>query len=219
MDCCSKLHFQPSCQRGPCAHTILLDRILLAPILEGVPTVVLPKFTPETFFNAVSKYRVTLGMVVPPILIHLAQNPLVEKYDLTSLRMLMSAAAPLGKGLTLRVIERLTKLGGEKAKGLAVTQGYGLTETTGVATALKPGLSLAKSGSIGTPYPVLQARLIDLDGNDVPKGQVGELCMKGTTIMRGYWNNERATRETFIEGQPGWLKTGDSAQIDEDGFI
>lgn len=158
-------------------------------------------------------------MVVPPILITLAHNPLVEKYDLTSLQMLLSAAAPLGQGLTDKVLDRLRKQGGSKVDRLRITQGYGLTEVTGVAVTLKMQYADTKPGSVGTPYATLQYKVVDDDGKDLPAGETGELCMRGTTVMKGYWRNEKATEETFLPGPGRWFKTGDSCRIDEDGFI
>jgi 4-coumarate--CoA ligase len=194
-------------------------RILIAPLVEGIPAVILPRFMPETFLDAVSRYRITIGIVVPPILLMLAHHPLVAKHDLSSLQMLMSAAAPLGEGLTNQVLDRLKKQGGEKAKGLKITQAYGLTETTGASVSLKVQFVEKKFGSVGTPYATFQYKVVDDEGKDLPPGETGELCMRGPGIMKGYWRNKKATEETFLPGPERWFKTGDSVHIDKDGFI
>ena len=158
-------------------------------------------------------------MVVPPILLMLATHPLVAKHDLSSLQMFMSAAAPLGQGLTNQVLDRLKKQGGAAAKNLKITQAYGLTETSGASVSLRLEFVESKAGSVGRPWATFQYKVIGEEGEDLKAGETGELCMRGPGIMQGYWRNPKATEETFIPGPERWFKTGDSVRIDEDGFI
>ncbi len=158
----------------------------------------------------------------------MASSPLVEKYDLSTLKGVVSGAAPLGDGLTKRVLARMHPT-------FRITQGYGeglifrlqtrvsqtyttvpgLTETSPTTHYMPLHLAADNSGSIGVLVPHLETRLVDIDGNDVEDGQPGELWIKGPTVMKGYWRNEEATKNTF-EGD--WFKTGDIAQRDKDGF-
>ena len=131
----------------------------------------------------------------------------------------MSAAAPLGQGLTNQVLDRLKRQGGETAKNLKITQAYGLTETSGASVSLRLEFVESKAGSVGRPWATFQYKVIGEEGEDLEAGETGELCMRGPGIMQGYWRNRKATEETFIPGPERWFRTGDSVRIDEDGFI
>jgi 4-coumarate--CoA ligase len=195
------------------------------PLVVKIPCVTLPKFEPVLFLQTVEKYRITWALIVPPILVILANLPMVDDYDLSSLRSLMSGAAPLGEGLTRKALARLRK-GGKKGPGnpdLMIVQGYGLTETTAPCMCTKVEHGLTKIGSAGQLIPGTEAKLVDIDGNAIPidfdrpskRSQAGEFCLRGTTVMKGYWNNPEATKGTFLEG--GWYRTGDIAEVDQDG--
>ncbi|HKJ35892.1 MAG TPA: AMP-binding protein, partial [Solirubrobacterales bacterium] len=128
----------------------------------------------------------------------------VDEHDLTSLRMVMSGAAPLGPELTEQVSKRLD---------VPVTQGYGMTELSPV-THLCP-LDRIKPGSIGLPVPGTETRIVDPEtGEDADRG---ELWIRGPQVMAGYLNNDEATAETITDDE--WLRTGDVAEADEDGFL
>ncbi len=167
-----------------------------------------PRFEPEAFLSSIEKYRITWGLIVPPILVIMASSPLVEKYDLTSLKGVISGAAPLGEGLMRRVLARMHK-------DFFITQGYGLTETSPTSHYMPLTEAPDHVGSCGRLVPHLQARLVDVDGNDVDEGQPGELWLRGPSIMKGYWHNEAATKGTM---HGDWFKTGDIAQRDKDGY-
>lgn len=203
------------------------DSLVCFPLAVVIPCVCLPKFEPVLFLQTVEKYKITWALIVPPILVILANLPIVDDYDLSSLRSLMSGAAPLGEGLTRKALARLRK-GGKKGKGnpgLMISQGYGLTETTAPCTCTQIEHSLIKIGSAGQLIPGTEAMLVDIDGNPIPiefgresgRSQPGEFCLRGTTVMKGYWNNPEATKGTFLDG--GWYRTGDIAEVDKDGFF
>jgi 4-coumarate--CoA ligase len=176
------------------------------------------------FLKTIQTYRITWALLVPPILVVLANHPIVDDYDLSSLRSIMCGAAPLGEGLTRKAIQRLNK-GKKEGEGLTISQGYGLTETTAPCMAVKVEDSVRKIGSAGRLFPGLEAKLIDLDGNAIPisfegegrRSKPGEFCLRGSTVMKGYWNNPKATEGTFLED--GWYRTGDIAEVDDEGFF
>ena len=114
-----------------------------------------------------------------------------------------------GMALQLDTAERW-----ENLTGCRICEGYGMTETSPVVT-INP-LERIKLGTIGLPVPSCELKVIDNDDNDLPIGEIGELCVKGPQVMKGYWESEQATEDTFIDG---WLKTGDIAQIDEEGYV
>ncbi len=99
-----------------------------------------------------------------------------------------------------------------------VTQGYGLTETSPISHIMTLQEGVEHPGKIGRLIPTIQARLVDTEtGIDVKAGERGELWLRGPTVMKGYWRNEQATKNTFAEG--GWFKTGDVATVDEEGYF
>ena len=134
------------------------------------------------------------------------RDPAVEERDLSSVRTIMSGAAPLGAELIAQVTERAN---------CAVIQGYGLTETSPVTHCLRPGEN--RAGSIGPPLVDTECRIVDPEsGEDVEDDERGELWIRGPQVMAGYLNNDEATAAT-VDGE-GWLHTGDIAVRDADGF-
>jgi acyl-CoA synthetase (AMP-forming)/AMP-acid ligase II len=128
-------------------------------------------------------YRVTLGFVVPPLVLALAKHPLVDRFDLSALRFLNSGAAPLGAELEQACGRRL---------GCVVGQGYGLTETSPVLTAHPPEQARIRHGSVGQLVPNTEAKVVDVaTGEALGRNQDGELCFRGPQVMRGYLNRPR----------------------------
>jgi acyl-CoA synthetase (AMP-forming)/AMP-acid ligase II len=177
-----------------------------ASLREGATVVTMPRFDLELYLELTARYRATLGYVAPPIVLALAKSSAVEDHDLSSLRSIMSGAAPLDEELTREAVERI---------GCEVVQGYGLTETSrhphhGDRRPLRPG-------SIGPLAAGTEARIVDLaTGTDVEPGEPGELLVRGPQVMKGYLGNEDATTAAFVDG---WLRTGDVARVDEDGWF
>jgi acyl-CoA synthetase (AMP-forming)/AMP-acid ligase II len=191
----------------PFFHIYGMTVIMNMGLYNGITTVTMPRFDLEQFLATIQEHKVTRAYVVPPIALALAKHPLVEKFDLSSLDLVLSGAAPLGAELEQACAERL---------GCEVVQGYGMTETSPVSHTAPRGRH--KPGTIGPVLPNMECRIVDPEtGEDAEQGERGELWMRGPNIMKGYLNNEEATRETIVED--GWLRTGDVAVVDEDGYF
>lgn len=191
----------------PMSHIFGLAKFVYLTFYTCCTLVVFPQFELEPLLQAIIKYRITHLHVVPPIVVLLAKSPVVDKYmDITkSLRGVMSGAAPLSQSLIDQVEARLPPI--------SIKQGYGLTESSPVSHFFMYKNTYNKS-SIGWLVPGQEARIVDDEENDVPKGERGELWIRGPNIMRGYLRNPEATAETLTPD--GFLRTGDIAMIDED---
>jgi acyl-CoA synthetase (AMP-forming)/AMP-acid ligase II len=195
--------------------TVLMNQGLVAGTV-----VTLPRFDLEDFLRVIQDQRITRAFVAPPIVLALAKHPLVDQYDLSSLRTITSGAAPLDEGLALAAEQRLRKGASE---GVTIGQGYGMTELSPVSHSTPdagmepPGFSgPVPKGSVGVPVPNTECRLIDpATGEDVGPGERGELWVRGPQVMKGYLNNPQATADTLDD--EGWLHTGDVAVVDEQG--
>ena len=191
----------------PFFHIYGMTVIMNMGLHAGATTVTMPRFDLEQFLTLLQDHKVTRAYVVPPIALALAKHPLVDKFDLSSLRLVLSGAAPLGPELERACAERLD---------CAVIQGYGMTETSPVTHTVP--IDRPKPGTIGPALPNTECRIVDSEtGEDAAEGERGELWIRGPQVMQGYLNNEEATRAT-IDGD-GWLHTGDVAVIDEDGYF
>ena len=167
----------------------------------------MPRFDLPMFLQISQDHKARRMWVVPPVAIALAKHPLVDEYDLSQLEQVFIAAAPSGPELTDTVAARLD---------CTVVQGYGMTELSPVSH-LIPG-SAPRSGAAGLVVPNTTCKIVDPDsGQAQPVGQEGELWIKGPQVMQGYLNNAKATAETITED--GWLRTGDIALIDPDGYM
>jgi acyl-CoA synthetase (AMP-forming)/AMP-acid ligase II len=192
----------------PFFHIYGMTVIANAALRTGATIVTMPRFDLEQFLQLMQDHRVTKAFVVPPLLVALAKHPIVDRYDLSSLKRITSGAAPLGNDLAAAVAERI---------GCEVRQGYGMTETSPV-THFVPSerTDWTKYGSVGPVIPGVEAKIVDVkSGEEVPTGERGELLIRGANVMKGYFNNEEATQQT-IDAE-GWLHTGDVAAVDEDG--
>jgi acyl-CoA synthetase (AMP-forming)/AMP-acid ligase II len=191
----------------PFFHIYGMTVIMNMGLRSGNPIVSMPRFDLAEFLGLIEEHRVTCAYVVPPIALALAKHPAIDEADLSSLRMVLSGAAPLGPELAQQVSERL---------GIPVTQGYGMTELSPVSHVCP--LERIKPGSIGPGVPGTESRIVEPEtGDDATPGDRGELWVRGPQVMVGYLNNDEATAET-ITGE-GWLKTGDIAVVDEDGYF
>ncbi|XP_012160201.1 luciferin 4-monooxygenase isoform X1 [Ceratitis capitata] len=170
----------------------------------GTTLVYLPKFEENLFLGAIEKYRVLMAFMVPPLMVFLAKHPLVDKYDLSSLMVLLCGAAPLSKETQDLITERI---------GVPIIrQGYGLSEST--LSLLVQNDTACKAGSVGTLKLGIYAKVIDTEtGKTLGPNQRGELCFKGDCIMKGYIGDAKST-QTVI--QDGWLHTGDIGYYDDD---
>jgi 4-coumarate--CoA ligase len=180
-------------------------QVLMNGVLHyGGTAVTMPRFDLEEFLRIIAEHKVTRAYVVPPIVLALAKHPLVDKYDMSSLRSVFSGAAPLGAELAAEASVRI---------GCEVVQGYGLTETSPVTHATPPGQF--RPGSIGVAISNTECRVVDPDGTDLGRDEDGEIWIRGPQVMKGYLNNPGATAATIDED--GWLHTGDIGHVDADG--
>nr|AMQ23610.1 4-coumarate:CoA ligase 2 [Silene littorea] len=197
----------------PLFHIYSLNSVLLCALRVGAAILVMPKFEIHMLMELVQKYKVTIAPFVPPIVLAIAKSPDVDKYDLSSVRTILSGAAPMGKELEDSVRAKLpnAKLG----------QGYGMTEAGPVlamclAFAKEP--MEVKSGSCGTVVRNAELKIVDPDsGLSLPRNQPGEICIRGAQIMKGYLNDPEATSNTI--DKDGWLHTGDIGFVDNDDEI
>ncbi|KAK6362869.1 hypothetical protein TWF730_000322 [Orbilia blumenaviensis] len=190
----------------PFFHIYGLTCIMHMTFYLGVKLVIMERFDLEKFCQLVEQYKVTFAYVVPPVVLGLAKHPIVSKYNLSSIRMMNSGAAPLTSEIQDAVFDRLK---------LKTKQGYGLSETSPTTHAQHWEDWKRKIGSVGPLLPNMTAKYVGDDGNEVPAGQTGELWLKGPNIMMGYWKNEEATKNCMTED--GYFKTGDVGHQDQDG--
>jgi len=184
--------------------------IMNSALRHGATIVTMPRFELEPFLSLMQDHAITRAHLVPPIVLALAKQPLVERFDLSSLQLIMSGAAPLDASLAAACEARL---------GCRVIQGYGLTETSPV-THVTPDDSPErnKPGSIGPLIPNTESRVVDYaTGDDVGPNVDGEVWIRGPQVMKGYLNNPQATAMTI--DADGWLHTGDIGHADEDGYF
>ncbi|XP_072987581.1 4-coumarate--CoA ligase 2-like [Typha latifolia] len=193
----------------PLFHIFSLNSVLLCSLRAGSAVMIMPKFEIVAMLTAIEKYKVTVAAVVPPLVLALAKNPVVEKYDLGSIRIVLSGAAPLGKELEEALKNRVPQA--------VFGQGYGMTEAGPVlsmcpAFAKQP--SPAKSGSCGTVVRNAELKVIDPEtGCSLGRNLPGEICIRGPQVMKGYLNDPEATSATIdVEG---WLHTGDIGYVDD----
>lgn len=188
----------------------MITALIFSAAIAGTLYIVPDPRDQKDLLSTIDKYKPTLFPGVPAMYIAINNNPDVAagKYDVTSIRACISGSAPLLME-TKREFERLT--------GGNLVEGYGMTETF-VATHCNPIKGENREGSIGLPLPNVECRIVDaVDGEeDMPVGEIGELVMKGPTIMKGYWNMPTETANSMRDG---WLYTGDITRMDEDGFF
>ncbi|RBY93877.1 4-coumarate--CoA ligase family protein [Blastococcus sp. TBT05-19] len=203
----------------PFFHIYGLTVLMNQGLAWGGAVVTLPRFDLEDFLRTIQDHKITRAFVAPPILLAMAKHPLVDQYDLSSLTSILSGAAPLDEQLALAAQERLRK---GNPDGVSVGQGYGMTELSPVSHTTPDlgqepgGAGQPPKGSVGYAVPNTECRLIDPStGEDAAPGERGELWVRGPQVMKGYLNNEEATRGT-IDAE-GWLHTGDVAIVDDNG--
>ena len=193
----------------PLFHIYGMTVLQLNAIAAGATQVLMGRFDMREMLSLIAEHRVTALYTAPPVCLGLSQTPLLDEFDVSSLRFLLSGAAPLSGELQERLAERL---------GCTVIQGYGLTETSPVTNTDFTD-ERGRPGTIGPALPDTEERVVDLESGerDVPPGELGELLVRGPQVMKGYYRQPEATAEAITPD--GWFHTGDIASMDEDGYV
>jgi len=193
----------------PFFHSYGLQILLNGTLRRGTTCVTMPRFDFAQFLQLIQDRRVTSLALVPPIVLALAKHPLVDEFDLSSLSLVGSGAAPLGAALQADASKRLK---------VSVRQGYGMTEVVVAVTGLPLEDAVIKPGSVGPLLPNVEARIVDVaSGTDLGHDERGELLVRGPNVMRGYLNRP-AESQAMIQSD-GWMHTGDVGYFDSDGHL
>lgn len=198
----------------PYYHSVNIAHAAAA--LRGCTTVVL-NFDPRAVLEAIERYKISIGMLVPTMIKMILDHPDLDKYDISSLESLLYAASPMPEALLKK---------GLSIWGPIFTQMYGLSESSTLCICLPKDDHRLINGngfaerlrSIGRPIPTVEVKIVDEDGNEIEADSegIGEIIIKGSTVARGYWQNPEQTAQTF---RNGWLYTGDMARRDKDYYI
>ena len=191
----------------PFFHIYGMQVLMNMGLRAGATIVTMPRFDLEQFLQLHQEHGLTRAFVAPPMVVALAKHPIVDSYDLSSLQSVFSGAAPLSAELAEEAGTRL---------GCEVVQGYGMTELSPVSHATPPGQF--KPGSVGVAVPNTEVQIVDA-GAGKARGvdQDGEVWIRGPLVMKGYLNNDAATKATIDDD--GWLHTGDVGHVDADGHL
>ncbi|KQL55050.1 long-chain fatty acid--CoA ligase [Heyndrickxia shackletonii] len=190
----------------PMFHVFSLTVVVNAPLISGATLLIAPKFSPKDIFRLAKKYEATIFAGVPTMYNFLYQYPEGDPKDFSSLRLCISG----GSSLPVALLKNF-----EKKFNVFVSEGYGLSEASPV-TAFNPLDRPRKPGSIGTSILNVKNKVVDVLGEEVPVGEVGELVVQGPNVMKGYYKMPEETAATIRDG---WLYTGDLAKMDEEGYF
>ena len=191
----------------PLFHIYGLNVVLGTALRAGATVALVERFDPEGAMREIRRHRVTVLPGAPPMYSAWLGVPDADEEAFGSVRLALSGAATLLPDVAEAFRLRF---------GVEVFDSYGLTEAGPAVTTSATG-ERARPGSIGVPLPGLEVRLVGEDGTDVEEGDPGEIAVRGPNVFSGYWQDETATKEAFLEG--GWLRTGDVAVRDEDGYL
>jgi len=193
----------------PFFHIYGMVVIMLYTLFRRGTMVCMSKFDMEVFLSSVQKYKITKAPLVPPIILGLAKHPLVDQYDLSSLELVMSGAAPLGAEVAREASNRV---------GCKIAQGYGMTEASPVTHLTPTNQGDGKIGSLGLPIPNTEVMIVSPEtGQPLGKNENGEIWIRGPQIMKGYLNRPDATEESI--DSDGWYHTGDIGYVDDEGYF
>ncbi|TMD82930.1 MAG: 4-coumarate--CoA ligase family protein [Chloroflexi bacterium] len=191
----------------PFYHIYGMTVIMNLALHAGATVVTMPKFELETFLRVMQDYQVARAYVAPPIVVALAKHPLVDKFDLSSVTLVFSGAAPLDESLAQACGARLN---------CKVNQGYGMTEASPATHLVSDEIDWKKVGSIGPVVDGTECKVVDIiTGEELGPESDGEILIRGPQVMKGYLNNPTATAQ--ILDNDGWLHTGDIGHADADG--
>lgn len=180
-------------------------------LYNGASVSVLPMLEPVSVLKAIARDRPSICALVPTAIQMLADHPQAESTDFSSLRVVMYAGSSIASAVLRRAIKRM---------GCGFMQFYGASETLGALTLLRPEQhdpsDEQRLRSCGTPLPLIEFRVVDPEGHDVPEGSVGEFWVRGPTIFRSYWRQPNVTAGVLHEG---WYRTGDAGYRDSEGLL
>jgi acyl-CoA synthetase (AMP-forming)/AMP-acid ligase II len=192
----------------PLFHATGCHSILLTSTAFGGKLVMIYKWDPERALELIERERITSFGGVPSMVLQALESPSFKTRDLSSLQSVSYGGAPAPPELVRRIEEEFPPV--------SPGNGYGLTETSSVATYNAADDYRRKPDSVGAPVAVVDVKVVDDQGNELPVGELGELWIKGPNVVKGYWNKPEATAEAFTDG---WLQSGDIARIDDEGFV
>ena len=191
----------------PLFHCTALSAMLMGTMVAGHTLVFMRKWDPLEAMAIIERERVQMTGGVPTIAWQLLEHPERDRFDLSSLEVISYGGAPAAPELVRKIWEEFGALPGN---------GWGMTETTATVTSHVGEDYLNRPDSAGPPVPVADLKIMSLDGvRELGVGEVGELWARGPQIVKGYWNKPEATSATFVDG---WVRTGDLARLDEEGF-
>ncbi|WP_240953620.1 class I adenylate-forming enzyme family protein [Sphingomonas sp. G-3-2-10] len=192
----------------PLFHVTACSAAMMTLIAAGGTIVFIRRWDPVTAMELIQREKINMTGGVPTIAWQLLEHPDRAKYDLSSLESISYGGAPSAPELVKRIFEEFGALPGN---------GWGMTETTATVTQHSGEDYLTRPTSAGVPVAVADVKIMDIEGKEeLPVGDVGELWARGPMVVKGYWNKPEATAETFIDG---WVRTGDLAKVDEEGFL
>jgi len=192
----------------PFFHATGCFAVTIPSLMAGHKIIMQRRWDVDQALEIMQRERVTHFGGVPTIAWQVLEHPRVDEYDLSSVESVAYGGAPAAPELVKRLLARFPKA--------LPSQGWGMTETSATAVSNTAEDYQRKPASTGVPAATGEAKIVSLEGQDMPRGEVGELWYKGPIVVRGYWNKPEATAETFIDG---WIKTGDLAKIDDEGFV
>jgi long-chain acyl-CoA synthetase len=196
----------------PYFHIYAFTVCMMVGVRIGALQIILPKYDPDQVLSAISEFRPTYFPAVPTVFVSLLNHPEIGEHGLDDVRTFNSGGAPC----PVDVIQEF-----ERRTGRPLHEGYGLSETSPV-THTTPHLARRRPGTVGLPLPDTDIKIVDVETGTrmLPSGEVGELCISGPQVMKGYWNQPAETANALRKDANGrvWFHTGDIASIDEDGF-
>jgi long-chain acyl-CoA synthetase len=191
----------------PLFHSFGQTCTMNSAVSVGATVTMLPRFDPDKALQIIDRDQVTIFQGVPTMYNAMLHSESCDQADCSTLRLCMSGGAAMPAELMRSFEEKF---------GCIILEGYGLSETSPVASFNHPDRE-RKPGSIGQPIEGVEMQVWDDDGNELPQGEVGEIVIRGHNIMKGYWNRPDANEEAIDED--GWFRTGDMAKVDEDGYF
>jgi long-chain acyl-CoA synthetase len=192
----------------PLFHVTGLVPVMLSCFMNGIKLVMMYKWSPERALDLIERERVTQFVGVPTMTIDLLESPDFDSRDTSSLASVGGGGAPMPPGLVGRVDKTFKRA----RPGL----GYGMTETNAYGPQINGDDYIKRPRSTGRSVPTLEVKAFDNEMNPLGPNELGELCFRGPNLIRGYWNNPKATADTIVNG---WLRSGDLGRVDDEGFV